>query len=170
MSQGFHSGRVQVRRVNVIFTVFVCLLGLSGVLSAADLKPVVAHATGSITSQSDCTDPEHPNQIQICQVSTVSGTATRLGALTGVLNEKVLLATGAYAGTAVFTIANGDTISTMFIGQVISNPDGSAVFIESHTITAGTGKYASPTGTLQVVGTATADGHLVIDGVGAISR
>jgi hypothetical protein len=158
--------RVQVRRFNTIFTVLVSLLSLSAVLSA-DAKSVVAHATGSITSRSLCT-PNNPTLI--CQVSNVSGVATRLGALTGVLNERVDTTTGRYEGTAVFMLSNGATISTMFVGHVVPNPDGSAVFEEGHVITGGTGKYADTTGDLHVVGTAAVDLSLVIDGVGAISR
>jgi hypothetical protein len=157
---------VQIRRFNTIFTVLVSLLSLPGVLSAADTKSVVAHLTGSITSQSWCpTDPT-----LFCQVSTVSGVATRLGPLTGVLNERVNIMTGAYTGTGIFTTSNGDIISTISVGQVVLNPDGSALFVEDHVISGGTGKFSGTTGNLHVVGTAAADGSVVVDGVGSISR
>jgi hypothetical protein len=169
MPQPCHSGRVQVRRFRMIFTILVSLLSVPGVLSAADPKSVVIHATGSITFRSPC--PTNP--ALLCQGSIVSGIATRLGPLTGVLNESVDLTNfpnGTYVGTGVFTMANGDTFSTMSTGQVTLNPDGAAVFSELHQISSGTGKYSGTTGTFQVAGTAAADGSVVVDGGGSISR
>src|SRR5262245_13635264 len=169
MPQTSPAGRMQLRWFRMIFAVLVSLLGVSGVLSAADsAKPVVAHATGSITSQSFCI-PGKPNVV--CQVSNVSGVATRLGALTGVLNEFVDNNTGGYSWTAVFTMANGDTISTQFLGQVFPpNPDGSSFFTEEHIIVSGTGKYSNTIGDLHVDGTVAGDLSLVIDGHGSINR
>lgn len=140
------------------------LLTLPNLLLAADLKPFVAHATGSIVSQDQCSATE------VCQQSVVSGQATRLGNLTGILNERVNVFTGAYTGTAVFTITSGGTIETTYVGQVIPNPDGSAVFTESHVVVSATGRFTGMTGTLHVVGTASATGQLTIDGVGTLSR
>jgi len=52
----------------------------------------------------------------------------------------------------------------------VPNADGSAVFEEQHVIWGGTGKYSGITGHLHIGGTAAADGSVVVDGGGEISR
>jgi len=133
--------------------------------SAATTKPVIAQASGQIVSQEFCSATE------VCQVAVVTGSATQLGAFVGVLNEKVDITTGNYTGTATFTTTNGDTISTEYTGFVTPpNQQGRVFFVEDHTVTSGTGRFANATGNLNVIGTADALGRIQIVGVGSLTR
>ena len=155
--------RVAARTSLTAIPAICCLLTLPSLLLAADSKPFVAHATGSIVSRFPCSETE------ICQESRISGTATRLGPFTGILDEQVNILTGTYTGTGVFTFAGG-TITTTSVGQAINQEDGSVVFTESHVVVSGTGRFAGATGTLQAVGTASVAGELTADIVGTLSR
>src|SRR6266571_6928362 len=103
------------RRVLTVMLSF-CALLYAGSALAADEKTITARATGAVISQSPC------DTTVVCQVTVVSGLATYLGHLTGLLDERVDITTGLYSGTAVFTTTSGDTISTEYVGQV-SPPD-----------------------------------------------
>jgi hypothetical protein len=132
---------------------------------AGPLKLVTARASGQIVSQVFC------GATEVCQEVHVTGTATVLGRFTGVLTEVVDITDGTYAGTGVFTMSDGSTITTAFAGQV-TPPDenGRSLFAESHQIVGGTGKYATASGNLEVVGMGDAQLNIQIVGVGTLSR
>jgi hypothetical protein len=61
------------------------------------------------------------------------------------------LGTGGSIGTATFVAANGDSFSTTIIGQGTPTPDPTIAMIEEvETITGGTGRFASVTGSFML--------------------
>ena len=77
-----------------------------------------------------------------------SGNATHLGRFTVTYDVEANLLTHESFGSSVFTAANGDTLSTDFVGRgtPTDNPDIHTL-VEVHTITGGTGRFAGATGT-----------------------
>lgn len=141
------------------------ILSLATGAVAGPQKVVKVDATGQIVFRQFCSLSE------LCQNVQVTGTASHLGRFTGVLSERVDLATGKYAGTGVFTMANGSTITTEFAGDV-APPDqnGDVFFAESHQMVDGTGQYENASGDLDLSGTADAEGKLSIVGVGTLNK
>lgn len=155
---------VSMKQLSAGIALTVMLVGVAVPARAGTSKLVVAHATGVIVSQVPCSATE------ICQQATVSGFATPIGPLTGVLYERIDMTTGRYTGTAVFT-TNGGTIATIYTGQVSApNQNGAVTFVERHLIVGGTGRYSHASGDLNVLGAATADGALNIFGVGTLNN
>lgn len=153
--------RHQVLRI----VVFIGAVSCAHQAQADQVRPVNAIATGQITSQAFCSPTE------VCQETVVSGIATQLGQFSGHLFERVDIFTGTYTGAAVFTTVNGDTISTEYEGQVTPpDEDGRVFFSEHHVVVAGTGRFATATGELNVTGTADAAGKISIVGVGTLQR
>ena len=161
----------QVSNASVLSRVAAFVLSLAMVpaltqpVFAASPKPIVVRATGQITSVVFCSATE------VCQQTSVSGLATRIGTFTGTLSERLNLLDGTHSGTATLTTANGDTISTVYTGQ-FTPPDqnGITFFIEHHQILSGTGRFGDVTGSLDVVGTAdAATGAVDIIGVGSLT-
>jgi hypothetical protein len=75
------------------------------------------------------------------------GKATELGQFAMTYHVRVDLGTGGSVGTASFVAANGDSFSTTIIGQGTPTPDPTIAMIEEvETITGGTGRFASATG------------------------
>jgi hypothetical protein len=140
------------------------VLLLSGDALAGPQKTVKVTASGQIVSRAPC-----PDTAELCQDVQVTGIATVLGRVTGVLSDRVD-PFGHYTGTGVFTTADGSTITTEFEGQVIPNQDGTASFMETHTIVDGTGQYENASGELDLTGTADAFGHLDVQGTGTFIK
>jgi hypothetical protein len=158
--------KVSIRKALLIILTVVGILNVSGQVQAiGSSQAIIAYATGTIVSENLC------SPFELCQQAVVSGSATHLGAITGVLNERIDLTTGTYTGEAVFTTSNGHTIKTDYVGQV-SAPDasGGVTFVEQHQIVGGTGRYGTATGELGVVGTASATGALRIVARGTLYR
>ena len=153
-----------MKQVSAVVVATVILIGVAVPARAGSSRLVIAQASGVIVSAEPCSLTE------ICQLATVSGFATPLGPLTGVLNERVDITTGRYTGTAVFTF-NGGTIATAYTGQV-SAPDqsGSVTFVERHQIVGGTGRFSNASGNLNVLGAATAEGALNIFAFGTLNN
>ena len=127
--------------------------------------------TPNVKGRIDEQPASDPQPTVRCQETLVTGQATNIGPLTGVLDERVDLTNFSYTGTATFTTPDGSTITTQYIGQVIqTDPSGGVTFIESHRMVSGTGKFANATARLFVVGTADAAGAIVIDGIGFIDK
>jgi hypothetical protein len=137
-------------------------------LVAGPEKTVRVSATGQIFPPGLCADPDLSGDL--CQDVQVTGIATVLGRVSGELSEHVNPSTGEYAGTGVFTTADGSTITTEFEGQVIFFPNGTASFSEIHTIVDGTGQYENSSGTLNLTGTGDAFGHLDVSGTGTFIK
>lgn len=84
-----------------------------------------------------------------------TGHATRLGAYTYAATECFDAVSGAFAGSATLTAANGDTITGTYQGQVSVTADPDVItYQEELKLTGGTGRFAGATGTLQVAGVA----------------
>ena len=150
-------------RLRVLAIALLALVNVAPVF-AAD-KVIVARATGNIIEREPC------GLNLVCQVTEVSGFATGLGAITGVLQEQVDITTGQYTGTAVFTVANGDFITTSYVGQAFPPDEGITLFSETHTVTGGSGRFEDATGQLNVVGSADeATLEVSIVGVGVLNR
>jgi len=128
-------------------------------------KVVEAAARGQIVSREMCSATE------LCQETELTGVATHIGRLTGLLSERVDLMTGRYSGTAVFTTPDQSTIATEYTGNV-TPPDqtGRVFFFERHDVVGGTGRFAGLDGTLDVTGTGDAVGAFEIVGVGLFSN
>src|SRR5438874_5341768 len=75
-----------------------------------------------------------------------TGRATELGRFTVTFHEEVDLSTGIGTGTFTFVAANGDTLSSSFIGNATPTPDPNILLLEEvDTITAGRdGSVAGP--------------------------
>jgi hypothetical protein len=80
-----------------------------------------------------------------------NGNATHLGRFTMDYSHRVNLLTLAGTGIAVFTAANGDTLTTSVEGTATptSSPTAFTV-VETHTVTDGTGRFAGATGSFLV--------------------
>jgi hypothetical protein len=141
------------------------VLSFTATVLAGPQKTVRVSASGQIFPSGPCLPPT-----DVCQDVQVTGIATVLGRVSGELSEQVNLSTGAYAGTGVFTTADGSTITTAFEGQVIPYPDGTASFRERHRIVDGTGQYENASGDLDLTGTADALGHVDVVGTGRLIR
>jgi hypothetical protein len=77
-----------------------------------------------------------------------TGRATELGRFTVTFHEEVDLSTGIGTGTFTFVAANGDTLTSSFIGNATPTPDPNILLLEEvDTITGGTGRFAGATGT-----------------------
>jgi hypothetical protein len=150
-----------------------CRLGIVGLWALAFTVPafaqtekvVEAAARGQIVSQNLCSATE------VCQETQLTGVATHIGRISGLLSERVDLTTGTYSGTAVFTTPDQSTIATEYTGNV-TPPDqtGRVFFFEQHDVVGGTGRFAGADGTLDVAGTGDAAGAFQIVGVGTLSN
>ena len=79
-----------------------------------------------------------------------TGSATHLGRFTLSADFTVITATGNATGTATWTAANGDQIRVSVVGHgdIVVFP--TVTITETHTITAGTGRFADASGTLTI--------------------
>ena len=80
-----------------------------------------------------------------------TGNATHLGLFTVRASWTVTMA-GAIETSSTWTAANGDELFTRFTRQGVFVPP-TATFTETHTITGGTGRFATASGTFTVVQT-----------------
>jgi hypothetical protein len=80
-----------------------------------------------------------------------TGNATHLGLLT-VKADWTVTTAGAIDTSSTWTAANGDELFTRFTGHGVFVPP-TATFTETHTITGGTGRFATASGTFTVVQT-----------------
>lgn len=154
-----------VRQSALTIILFSAVVLLAGSALAGPQKTVRVSASGQIFPGARCADSPD----ELCQDVQVTGIATVLGRVRGELSERVDL-TGHYTGTGVFTTADGSTISTEFEGQVIPNQDGTASFMETHTVVDGTGQYENSSGDLRLTGTADDTGHLDVVGTGTFIK
>lgn len=79
-----------------------------------------------------------------------TGSATHLGRFT--VTADWTISTGGGIGTSTWTAANGDELSTSFTRSGVVVPP-TITFTETHTITSGTGRFATASGTFTVVQT-----------------
>lgn len=90
------------------------------------------------------------------------GHATHMGVIGGVAGFVCQnLDTGALTnGAAVYTVANGDTVTMAFAGQAYVDPDGTFTGDGSGTVLGGTGRFTSASGdwTWTMTGTFLPDG------------
>ena len=79
------------------------------------------------------------------------GNATHLGRFTMDYSHRVNLLTLAGIGTAIFTAANGGTLTTSVEGTATPTSSPTAFTVtETHTITGGTGRFAGASGSFTV--------------------
>jgi hypothetical protein len=148
-----------------IVPVVAVVLSFAASTLAGPKKIVKVSATGQIVSSEFCPYP------QLCQEVHVTGTATALGRVSGVLSEVVDVETGRYTGSGVFTMADGSTITTEFVGQVTPpDQDGRSFFMERHQFVDGSGQYENASGDLELSGSGDATGALVVSGTGTLIR
>ena len=82
---------------------------------------------------------------------TGTGTATHLGRFDSTFTATVTLATGSATGSTSFIAANGDRLEATFVGHATPTAEPNVVTIEEvATITGGTGRFASATGTFTI--------------------
>ena len=82
-----------------------------------------------------------------------TGTATYLGKYTEHATFQVDVRTGSATGTATFTAANGDTLTTNVAGQSTRTGPTTLSIVEVYTITGGTGRFADATGSFTLEST-----------------
>jgi hypothetical protein len=86
---------------------------------------------------------------------TGTGNATYLGKYREHVTLQVNVMTRSSTGTATFTAANGDTLTTSVAGQAtLTSTPGVISVVEVYTITGGTGRFAHTTGTFTLHSTA----------------
>jgi hypothetical protein len=86
----------------------------------------------------------------LSEVGSAAGTATHLGRYTAAFEATVNLLDGTATGSYTFTAANGDQLFSTFVGLGVPAGGSLASITETLTITGGTGRFASATGTLIV--------------------
>jgi hypothetical protein len=96
----------------------------------------------------------------------VPGTAA--GVATGTLGKGAVLIIGNTTGTATVFLTKG-AVTSKFRLTVTTNPDMTASFTGTTTITGGTGAYAGAKGKGTVSGTTAADGSVTAHGSGKIT-
>lgn len=74
------------------------------------------------------------------------GTATYLGNYTEHNTMQIFLPTLHGTGTATFTAANGDTLTTTVDGQATRTSPTTVSIVEVYTVTGGTGRFADASG------------------------
>ena len=85
-----------------------------------------------------------------CVTTNTSGNSTLLGKFSFTMDWLVNIETGADSGTARFVAANGDVIYATFDGMgTVITPDLIS-FVETFTITGGTGRFAGAEGSFIV--------------------
>jgi hypothetical protein len=91
-----------------------------------------------------------------------TGTATLLGKYTSHASLQVNVTTFVGTGTATFTAANGDTLTTSVVGQGTPNtiPPTVLSIVEVYTITGGTGRFAGATGSFTLENTLDLSTHV----------
>ena len=75
-----------------------------------------------------------------------TGTATYLGRFTEHIVLTVDLPTMSSSGSATFTAANGDTLTSSVVGQATRTGPTTLSIVEVYTITGGTGRFADASG------------------------
>ncbi len=128
----------------VTFISIALALCLAGPVSAGDQVPFKGTLAGT-ASITPLTPPMVAVRIE------ASGTATYLGRFSleapHVVNQATLTAVGTY----LITAANGDTITADLAGTAtMVEPPNVVAITETATVTGGTGRFASATGSIQV--------------------
>jgi hypothetical protein len=84
---------------------------------------------------------------------TGTGTATYLGRYTEHVVMQINLPTLSSTGTAIFTAANGDTLTATVAGQATRTGPTALSIVEIYTVTGGTGRFVDATGTFTLTST-----------------
>lgn len=121
---------------NTTLSVSICLLLLSGLAQAGEAVPFKAtfhgYAAGATALPSGLVEVIVPLQ----------GTATHLGKFDERLVHYIDLSTGMFSGYAEWTAANGDTLTTVFEGQLSPTDDPNWLTFEvTHVVVEGTGRF-----------------------------
>ena len=82
-----------------------------------------------------------------------TGNATYLGRYTEHVVMTINIPTLSSTGTATFTAANGDTLTTSVIGQATRTGPTALSIVEDYTVTGGTGRFTDATGTFRLEST-----------------
>ena len=125
----------------------------AGLLAQGHVVPFKGRWEGALTTRT----PLPPSFLSISFEGT--GNATHLGRFTVEIRIVLNTTNRTLTGTYEFTAANGDTLTAGFTGQSPLTPPGvPQTSVETATITGGTGRFASASGsftTERVVDTAT---------------
>jgi hypothetical protein len=134
-------------KLNLIVSACICLLLLSGSSRAGSEVPFKARVHGFAEPAKPTEDP---NIFEI--VVPLHGVGTHLGEFDERLVHFLNFETGAFTGYAEWTVANGDTFTTVFHGQIFPTDDPDVDSFEvTHTIVGGTGRFSKLTGTFNGV-------------------
>ena len=138
----------------------VLTIGCSGQAAMSPTSPTAAAAGLSATS---LTSHELPFRGSLTATETgvvafptltvdgsAAGSATHLGRYTAAFDATVNLLDGTATGSYTFTAANGDQLSSTFVGLGVPAGGSLASITETLTITGGTGRFAGAAGTLVV--------------------
>lgn len=127
-------------------------LAVAGLAGAASQRPMKGQFTISVTGTGSC----DANHLRLNFAG--AGHATHLGRITGVATNctEFGLFTGAVPildGVATFTAADGSTITTIYEGSQGAPVAGVAEVESTHTVVAGTGRFADAEGVWTLSGT-----------------
>jgi hypothetical protein len=119
--------------------------------SAISLASIAASAGAAETPFKGTANAVETSQV-VFPIASITrdgtGTATHLGKYTSHLTAQINILTRHATGAAIFTAANGDTLTTTVDGQATpTTTPGVLSIVEVYTITGGTGRFADATGT-----------------------
>ena len=120
-----------------LMTAMVLTVAFAGPLAATEPTHIRGYILATQTSQ----------VVGNTLIVDVSGSGSyTFGACTFTYHAKVNLTTLRSQGTAQFTSPNGDTLSTITVGQSADTGIGELYITELHTVASGTGGFAGATG------------------------
>lgn len=119
------------------------LFSLASPVAAGDQVPFKGRLAGTASVM-----PLDPPFASVVIVAT--GNATQLGHFTVEIPHSVNQATRIGVGSYLFTAANGDTLTAAFTGQATLVAPGVLSVAETGTITGGTGRFASASGSFAI--------------------
>ena len=142
---------MRTRTTSALLALILAAFGTAAV-AAGEQRPM----SGQFTAQAGAAEPRCGDALTLG--FEIRGTATHLGALTGIGSNctEWTLATNAVAiwdGLATFEAADGSTLRSTAEGNQDAPIAGVATFEVTHTISGGTGRFADADGVWIVTGT-----------------
>jgi hypothetical protein len=132
---------MRIRRPTSLVVIAVAAVSLASIAAGA----VAAETPFKGTVDADETVMPSPPTASLTRDG--AGTATYLGSYTEHIVMTINLPTLSSTGAAIFTAANGDTLTATVAGQATRTGPTTLSIVEVYTVTGGTGRFADATGT-----------------------